>query len=362
MHRRDHWSESSSEPERRLKILILKRDKLGDLLLTTPLFAALRAHFPTARIDLLASDYNAWVAQGNPSLNHILSYPRVRVGKRFTPGAVLTQARLFFALRHERYDVVIVAQGEDSPRAIQRALWTGARRVISYVDAAHRYDRRLTDPLPPPTTGHEAHRILGLLAPLGVSVPAHLDAPWFAPPQASLEGACSWLQEAGLTPGGYVVLGLGARRARKQPSTLQIVRWVTWLKQERSLDTVFMWTPGDSGNPLYPGDDAIAQPVLEANPLGLFPFRGPLIPAIGLIWSAQTSIFPDSGLMHFASASPGGVVGLFGDEPAFAQKWAPLGPRARSLVAPTVSALDDAVLFAALGSLEDQRKRAASGT
>jgi ADP-heptose:LPS heptosyltransferase len=338
-----------------LKILILKRDKLGDLLLTTPVFAALRRAYPDARIDLLASDYNAWVAEGNAHLDRILSYRRVRIGKHFVPGAAWSQVRLFFALRRDRYDIVIVAQGEDSPRAVQRAIWTGARRVISYALPQARYGRRLTDALAPPLTGHEAQRLLGLLKPLGIESGELTEAPEFHLPRAAQDEARLWLAEAGLAPKRYVVLGLGARRARKQPTTEQIVRWITRLKDEWSLDTVFMWTPGDAGNPLYPGDDAIAEPVLAARPRGLVPFRGALIPALGLIFSAQTSIFPDSGLMHFASTSPGGVLGLFGDEPLFAEKWAPLGRRSRHLVAPLVSSLSDEAIFAALGPLLQAR-------
>lgn len=328
-----------------MKILILKRDKLGDLLLTTPLFQVLREAFPKAQIDLLASDYNAWVASGNPHLDHILSYPRVRIGKRVVLKAAWSQARLFFALRRSHYDVVIVAQGEDSPRAVERALWTGARRVISYAHPIGHYGARLSDPLCAPTSGHEAQRLLSLLKPLGIDAVCPDQAPWFALPTAAALQAQLWLKEQGLTDRAFVVLGLGARRARKQPSTAQILRWVAHLKAE-GLATVFMWTPGDKANALYPGDDSIAQPVLDANPEGLVPFRGPLMPALGLIWKARTSLFPDSGLMHFASASPGGVIGLFGDEPDFVEKWSPLGPRSRHLVAQEVALLDDESVFA----------------
>jgi heptosyltransferase-3 len=56
---------------------------------------------------------------------------------------------------------------------------------------------------------------------------------------------------------------------------------------------------------------------------------------IGVIWSARKSIFPDSGLMHFAAASPGGVIGLFAEtniSPHPAQ-WGPLGRKSSYIVA-----------------------------
>ena len=316
-----------------MKILILKRDKLGDLLLTTPMFARLRESFPDAHIELLASEYNAWVAYGNPNLNRIHAYPRVRTGRSVSIRAALSQIIQFAMLRRIRYDWIIVAQGEDSPRAIQRALYLTADRTVAYAAVGQRYGRKLTDALLPPDTGHESQRVLDLLRPLGASTALPAAAPYFLLPESARREADSWLAEHGLAHGTYLVLGLGARRARKQPTTAQILRWVERIYSRYSLKTVFMWTPGASNNPLYPGDDDIAAPVLAANLPPLIPFRGLLKPALGLIWSARTSIFPDSGLMHFASASPGAVLGLFGDTALFTQKWAPLGPNARYLCA-----------------------------
>lgn len=72
-----------------MKILVLKRDKIGDLLLTTPLFAQLKLALPGARVEthLLANDYNAWVAAGNPHLDRIWVYRRVRNRGRVSFGA-----------------------------------------------------------------------------------------------------------------------------------------------------------------------------------------------------------------------------------------------------------------------------------
>ena len=148
----------------------------------------------------------------------------------------------------------------------------------------------MTDPLPPDVASHEIERLLALLAPLGISLPEQQKIPRYELPPQSSAFARSWLAERGLAPGKYIVLGLGARRPKKQPSTAQVLAWSAHLKQRWNLDTVFMWTPGKSGDPLYPGDDEIARPVLEAASRGqapqIQPFRGPIPEALGLIWSA----------------------------------------------------------------------------
>ncbi len=340
-----------------MKVLVIKRDKIGDLLLTTPLLALLKASLPQVETHLLANDYNAWVVAGNPHIDRVWVYRRVRNAGRLSLGAAWQWLWQSLALRRERYDWVIVANGDESPRAIRRGLSLGGARIVARCADASKYPR-LTDPLPPDVASHEIERLLALLAPLGISLPAEKFFPTYKLPKECSTFALHWLAGRGLTPGKYVVLGLGARRPKKQPSTSQVLAWSAHLKQRWDLDTVFLWTPGKSGDPLYPGDDDVAQPVLDAVSHGhapqIHPFRGPLPEALGLIGSARTSVFPDSGLMHFAAASPGGVLGLFAESdvsPAPAQ-WAPRGPKAEYLDADkSVAELADALVHDRLARL-----------
>ena len=345
-----------------MKILVLKRDKIGDLLLTTPLFAQLKAALPQVETHLLANDYNAWVAAGNPHVDRVWIYRRVRRGGSVSLGAAWDWIWQRRALRRERYDWVIVANGDESPRAIRRGLSVRGVRTVARCAGASKYPG-LTDPLPPDAASHEIERLLALLLPLGIPVPEKIKTPLpaYLLPPASAAFARGWLAERGLAPGKYVVLGLGARRPKKQPATGQVLRWSAWWKERHGLDTVFMWTPGRADDPLYPGDDAVAQPVLDAASHGqapqIHPFRGPIAEALGLIWSARTSIFPDSGLMQFAAASPGGVLGFFAEaevSPAPAQ-WAPRGPRADYLEAQkSVAELPEALVYERLERLLGQ--------
>lgn len=336
-----------------MKVLVIKRDKIGDLLLTTPLLAHLKASVPGIETHLLANDYNAWVVKDNPHVDRLWVYRRVRHGGRLSLSAALGWLRQGPALRRERYDWVIVANGDESPRAIDRGLSLKGARVIARSADPARYPG-LSDPVPPDSANHEVERLLALVAPMGIRLPAAAPLPRYALAPASAAFARSWLAARGLQAGRYVVLGLGARRPKKQPTPTQVLAWSAEFRRRWGLDTVFMWTPGKSDDPLYPGDDAIAQPVLDAQSPHIHPFRGPLPEALGLIWSARCSIFPDSGLMHFAAASPGGVLGLFAEadvSPAPAQ-WAPRGLRTDYLEEPkTIAELADATLYERLEKL-----------
>lgn len=338
-----------------MKFLIVKRDKIGDLLLTTPMLTRLRELQPDAQIHVLANDWNAWVVRDHPAVDRLWIYRRARGDLLHRTWATVKQLIQVNALRRERFDVAIAAQGEESPRAVQRTLWARAGRTAAYVQDAARYGKKLTDPLPvPAATMHEMDRIMALLTPFGIAPPQTPLYPEFRLPDSAREYADTWLKERGLLHGQYVVLGIGSRWPENQPSPEQILRWAQRLQREHALATVFMWTPGATTNPEYPGDDVIAEQVLQARPDTLHPFRGPIAEALGLIWGARTSVIPDSGLMHFAAASPGGVVGFFADPQRLTPpaRWYPRGCKAVHIVAERgIPALPDAEVFARLEPL-----------
>ena len=336
-----------------MKILVIKRDKLGDLLLATPMLAHLKASRPDVQLHLLTNDYNAWVAFGNPHVDRQWIYRRVRHGGRVSLSAAWNLWQTTRALRRERFDVVVVANGEESPRAIARGLSIRGQRTIAYCRDRGAWPG-LSDALLPPAGMHEADRMLGMLAPLGIAAPATRPDPYYALPEEQRRFARQWLGERGLAERGYVTLGLGARRPKKQPSTEQILRWTRHWHERHGLATVFMWTPGKSDDPVYPGDDHVAQPELDAKLPFIHPFRGAILPALGLIWAGRAAMFPDSGLMHFAAASPGGVLGLFAqtDVSPHPSQWGPIGPRADFLDAPeSVSELADDLVLARFEAL-----------
>lgn len=55
------------EKEEIKKILFLRHDGVGDMVLSTPLFRALKKNFPDARLTVLASERNYGIIQNNPT-------------------------------------------------------------------------------------------------------------------------------------------------------------------------------------------------------------------------------------------------------------------------------------------------------
>lgn len=316
-----------------MKIIILKRDKLGDLLLTTPMLQILKELYPKAKLSVIAPESSAWILKDAPFIDKLYSYPQPKFFSLRSIASIFLQITIFLKIRKEQYDIAIAAGGEYSHRSIKRLLWMKAKRTISFVPK-NKIIKGVTDPISEPDNEkkgpHESQRIIELLAPI-IKSKKKINFPniYFSPPPEWLNTAKSFLTSHNLKKEQYIIFGLGARREKKQASKEQIIETAIYAFKKYKLKTILVWTPGGKNNHNYPGDDDLAYNILKSAPKEIIPLRAPLDLTIGVIWLAKKSIFPDSGLMHFASASPGGVIGLFADTRVSpnAQQWGPLGPR-----------------------------------
>lgn len=83
------------------KILIVRTDRIGDVVLSLPMIAALRRCFPEARISFLAQGYTSKLLHGQPGLDDVLLYAQNGAVKRF--------AQILKELRAAAFDAVVVA-------------------------------------------------------------------------------------------------------------------------------------------------------------------------------------------------------------------------------------------------------------
>jgi heptosyltransferase II len=84
------------------KILFIRPDRLGDMVLSTPVLRAIKKGFPLARLTVLASQSNAPLLRYDPYVDEVVIWAQRR--KRVAPIQFLRQAH---RLAKEGYDVVI---------------------------------------------------------------------------------------------------------------------------------------------------------------------------------------------------------------------------------------------------------------
>lgn len=65
------------------KILIVRTDRIGDLILTLPMIDVVKAEYPQARVSMLVQSYTKDLVEKNSKLDHVVTYDGVRGLKEF---------------------------------------------------------------------------------------------------------------------------------------------------------------------------------------------------------------------------------------------------------------------------------------
>src|SRR3954454_23660096 len=119
------------------KILVIRRDNIGDLILTTPLIHALRQRFPAAWIGALVNSYNARVLDGNPDLNEVFIYTKAKHrGSGSALSAYWSTLRLIIQLKKLSIDYAILASPAASSKAQMFARRINARTIVGFGECA----------------------------------------------------------------------------------------------------------------------------------------------------------------------------------------------------------------------------------
>jgi heptosyltransferase-3 len=122
------------------KILVIKLRHIGDVLLTVPVFRALREHFGDARISALVNSGTQDVLEGNPLIDEILLFERAIKG--LSP-AKRSQLEIAFlkGLREKRFDMTVDLTGGDRPAILSFA--SGARYRLGWRPKKGFFGKRL---------------------------------------------------------------------------------------------------------------------------------------------------------------------------------------------------------------------------
>src|SRR5258706_2408544 len=130
-------------PERKPSILIVRRDNVGDLVCTTPLIDGLRALHPRAWIGALVNTYNEGVLAGNPALDAVFAYEKLKHRRTGLLRNVFDTVKTLARLRIARLDYALVPLG--TPQALKLAASLKPERVIagdaSYAGTRHEVER-----------------------------------------------------------------------------------------------------------------------------------------------------------------------------------------------------------------------------
>jgi ADP-heptose:LPS heptosyltransferase len=321
------------------RILILRRENIGDLVCTTPLIRALRVHLPQAHIALLANSYNVAVVANNADLNANYAYTKGKhAGSRWAAlRSHLARARMLLDLRRQRFDDVVLADPSYIERNIRLARFITAgrpgSRVIGFSDVDGRQDGLdLAFDCPPGEAVHIVDQVFRLARAWDIAPPApacHIAAPTGEVRPAGRQGKIE-----------VVGLHISARRPAQRWPADRFAAVARGIHQANGVRCKLFWSPGDDGNALHPGDDRKAGQVLAlARDIPLEPMPTESLEAlIAGLAGCDAVICADGGAMHVAAGLGLPIVCLFGDSDAV--RWHPWGVRYRLLQKPSGQVMD----------------------
>lgn len=307
-----------------MKILIIRRDNIGDLICTTALFEAIRNKFPDAYLAALVNSYNAPAIAGNPFLDDVFSYTKGKhVEGESIIGAHWRRFRLMWHLRRMHFDYVLLPSNGFAPRALKLARLIRPANIIGFSDQG---TNGLNVPIPhgTGTAMHETEDIFRLLAPLGIQPPI---PPLTVVPDSSIVRRLRDGLPGSVTsgPGPLIALHISARKEKQRWSVERFAALAKLLHARHDARFLVFWSPGDENNPFHPGDDGKAARLMEA----LLPCPAAAVRTEALaelmagLSLCDAAIMSDGGAMHVAAGLRKPIVCFFGNSPV--HRWHPWG-------------------------------------
>jgi ADP-heptose:LPS heptosyltransferase len=301
------------------RVLLLRLERIGDLLMVLEAIRDARAAWPDAEIDLAVGSWNVSIAKLIPEINHleVADAPWLaRADSRASHVALITRAR---AWRRRRYDVVI--NFEPDIRSNLLAWISGAPRRYGYWTGGG--GAFLTDADAYAPTSHvsaNARRLVARAAGRQESVLPHASGNRLNPPPEADAAAMRLL--AG-RHGPFIGVHASGGRESKQWHLDRFAAVARQLALSRNATIVLTGSPAD--RPLV---DAVRRdlggvPVVDASGALELPALGALLARLDLF------ITGDTGPMHLAAAVGTPLVAIFG--PSNPMRYGPQAPRQRVL-------------------------------
>lgn len=307
------------------RILIVRRDNIGDLVCTTPAIAALRKQYPKAEIAALVNSYNAEVLRNNPSLDHVFVYQKLKhaVGLTGSFMAVAKRLKLIVELRSWKPDVTILARASYERHGLKLARQIGAKNIIGYLPDILVRCRELPDiklATPDFNALHEVEAINGLLKPLGID-------DGLGPLQVfPNEQAASDLKQRLPPASKRIAIHISAREPERRWGIERFISLIAHvLKTQPEIQVLLFWSPGKENDPHHPGDDEAASHVIQKvgnDRLIPIPAQN-LTELIAALSLCDIFVGADGGAMHIAAALNKMVVALFENLPNKYMHWYP---------------------------------------
>ena len=295
------------EPKR---ILIVRTDRIGDVILSTPAIKNLREAYPNTYIGFMSRPYTKEILEGNPDLNEVIIYDKYGRHK-----SIWATVKFSFHLRKKKFDWAVILHPTHRTHIITflagipfRVGWDKKGGWLLTARVSHQKQQG---------TKHELEYTLDILRRLNIPI---VDKSIYFPLKKEAEEKIEQLLgEAKIERGDkFIVIHPSASCPSKRWPQEHFSQLVRLLKEKTGFPVVVV-TSG--------GEEEFGEKIISAN--DVIDLRGDLsISELGsLLKRAGLFISNDSGPVHIAAALEVPVISIFGRKEAGLSplRWKPPG-------------------------------------
>jgi ADP-heptose:LPS heptosyltransferase len=300
------------------RILIVRHDRIGDMVVTTPVLGFLADVGPDVEVDVLASPTNAPVLEADPHVHQVF----VRTGWR-------DWLLLFRRLRQRRYDVIYsFIYGKGFREGLVASAIAGREtRKVSVMRPTQYRGLFTTVVRVPRSIRHMSEHLLYVTrrtidAPVDRSTRRY---PMYIATDAAAEvRASAWLDEHRV--GDFVAVNIAAAEPWRQWPWTNCVQVLLALRSRWPELSFVVLAPPDKG--------ADAKRVIDAcasDRVTLYPPSPRLLDVVSVVRRARFVVTADTAMVHIACACGRPVVALYSTIRTTSGLWSPYGVAARSV-------------------------------
>jgi ADP-heptose:LPS heptosyltransferase len=302
---------------RKYRVLFLRHDRIGDMILSTGIFRAIAEAYPTIELDVLASPINAPILRNEPYVHEVV------VANTKKPAS---WPRTFRGLAHRRYDAVIDCMiTAPSLTTLLLMIASGARYRIGVRQRGN--DFAYTVPVPARESAeHIVDKLGALLAAFGLQ-PTALDLR----PRIRLtaqereRGERVWAGENDhRTAGPRLLVNVSAGRPRTQWPDARFVHVIRDVRSRvPNPDVVVVSSPRDRDRAARIAFDSGARLVRDDG----------IRDAMAIVAASDLVFTPDTSIAHAATAFDKPAVVLYSSD--YARVWGPYRTDGRTIESTT---------------------------
>jgi len=296
-------------------ILVVRTDRLGDVVLTTPAIGALRKAFPKARISMMVSPATVDLLRRNPYLDEVIVYDRFKEHH-----GLKGYWKFVLELRQKKFDLAVIYH---TKRRINLVCFlAGIPSRIGYRN--DKFGFLLTHGLPdtrPLGIKHEVEYCLDVLKPLGV--PSDFSQiQLFLDPEAEQWAERIFSQYKISSSDSVIAIHSGASCHSRIWPVERYAELIKRLAQYYSAKIIIIG-----------GKDSLGEPTKLKSliPESVIDLAGQTtVPQLmSLLKRCRLLVSNDSGPVHVAVGLGTPVISIFGrNQPGISpNRWRPLGPR-----------------------------------